>query len=166
VAGFTLVAAGIMLLVLVVVTMEFRISRRSQALTTARQELQTLESSARRTEALARNLDLLGKLAAEQPQLHAILRELAANLPETVFLDAVHYNRLADRGILELVTVTDSAVALGEDQALSAIVNTVRRSPRLALDNDPVIAMVKEGGRRLVQVTVVCTVVPPGGSGR
>lgn len=152
--------------VILVVTSEGRVAALKSELRHAGQQLKALEASAPGTEALAKNLDVLKQLDSGRIPFHELLRDLAEHLPDEVLLDGIRYLKGADRGTLELVMVTADSPEGNKEAVFSAITGALDRSPYLAGYADPVIAMIREGETRLIQVTIVCTLPPAGGDRR
>lgn len=127
------------------------------ALTKKEHAASTAANSASST--VAKNLEKLRQLTGSHIVFYPLLRQLAMELPDGVYLDGLTYS-LKDKGSqLELTATFSHSDELGAKKTLSQLMEMLRKSPHLTKHSEPAVTIAAKGAVKLVTVKLNCEVV-------
>lgn len=159
-SGMLVYLATTLLAAWFVISTEHHHSRLKQQAANEKRTLAALKSSQTTSAAFAKNLELLRKLSGEQVIFYPILRELAMNLPDGVFLDSLNYSSRDSLDTLEISATFLQTSDLGTQKTISRLMETMNRSPHLKNHREPSISSSTRDSKKSMTVKFTCEVTP------
>jgi Tfp pilus assembly protein PilN len=127
-------------------------------------ELDQLKAAAAASRGLKDDLLFLKGVQEERIPFYTIFGEIADRLPDEILLDALSFRQGETGGVLELVAVTPYNTGHGKERVFSAFMEMLDTSATLHRYQEPTIAMVSLGEKKLIKIKVACQVTPSGES--
>jgi hypothetical protein len=124
-----------------------------------KQKLSQLKSSSANALKMADNVILLKKEIEARAALYGVFRDLANNLPDGIFLNAIEIKQLGGRRIIELLAVTKQSPDIHTKKLLTHLNAYLSKSGSFHLSKDPVITVIGVDNDKAVQIKVVCDLV-------
>lgn len=124
-----------------------------------RLKLETKElSKGARKGSYAKRLSYLVSLSERDIPFYEILRYLANNLPEGIFLEKVNYIGKDDKTIIEFNFIIKDTSALVRESLLTQLSSTLNNSSYLKNDGEPSISIVTKDKAKIIQVRLAVEV--------
>jgi hypothetical protein len=157
-------AAAIVLLCLValVATTEYRLQRLNRDLAVAEKELAALEISQKQRRPLRDATRFVAGLEASPVPFYTLFRDLSVGLPKAFELQDLRYRQNESDRSLELVAVTPFASFREGGEVLTQLVAALSQMTAVTAVKEPTIEVSGEGPKRVVKVTILCTMASAG----
>ena len=158
--GLLIYIATALLTAFIIVSTEFRHSRLSKQAAIEKRNLAALKSSQAASASFAKNLDFLRKLSGSQTVFYPILRELAMNLPDTVYLDSFIFSGKDNQESIDISVSFSQTSDLGTQKTLTRLMEVMNHSPYLKHYREPSVTSISKEQRKTMTVKFTCEVHP------
>jgi hypothetical protein len=144
----------------IVITTEFRHIRLHKQAVNEKKALAAMKASQAASAAFAKNLDLLRKLSGNQVIFYPIFRELAASLPDGMYLDSFSYLSKDSRDTIDISATFPQTGNLGTQKNLTRLIEILNRSPYLKHYREPSVISTSRGPEKIMTIKFTCEVTP------
>lgn len=158
-SGFIIYAVSVcaVLLTISVTEREYRrVRKQVQQLT----DQKLVKNKAAVSAAYTKNLDALKMATSRQFVFYHLFRELAANLPDGVYLDNLEFHLKNDKGFIDITALARLDDKIAESMLLSKLMLMFDRSPTLKNHREPGISVFTRDKSRFLKITVASEVNP------
>jgi hypothetical protein len=152
--------ALIMMAVLFVAENNYRSVRKELEL--ERQNLRQLQTKTVSAKSYARNLESLKTLQAKEVAFYDIFRELANQLPASIYIERIGYKKNEKADNFELVFIAGHSPALGNSREFTKLRQVLDGIKQLKNHHEPEITVVEIDHKKLVRIKFICDIIPEG----
>lgn len=108
--------------------------------------------------AYAKKLEALKNVTSRQFVFYNLFRELANDLPDTVFLENLEFHLKDGKGLLEITALARLNDSMGANRQLSKLIEMLDRSPILKNHREPSITPFTRDNERYIKIAVTSEV--------
>ncbi len=145
---------------LLTITITEREYRRVQKQVQLPSDQKLVKSKASASAGYTKNLEALKMATSRQFVFYHLFRELAANLPDGVYLENLEFHQKNDKGFFDITALARLDDKIAESMLLSKFMSMLDNSPTLKNHREPGISVFTRDKGRFLKITVTSEVDP------